>query len=112
MAGVSTIYPEDDNGVKEVHKSPKCEMVKTPYNLRGRRVFIFVRKCVCKEYENTYRHGIDFQRDDLLDVDGVFIHHYEDCFLQRQEIRGKRRMYIFETDCDCVKESENKSYLR
>ena len=81
MAYTSPLYVEDDTvvTVKEVHISPECRMDRTRYNLHGKRVFIFVRSCVCDEYVNTYRLGIDFELDDL-DVDGVFIHLHSDCF--------------------------------
>lgn len=108
MAYVSTFYPEYDIGVKEVHYRPQCWMVSTPYNLNGQHVFIFVRKCVCKNYENTYRHGIDFECDDL-DVDGVFIHFHRNCFHRRKAFtRRLERIYIFETHCNC--EYEQISY--
>ena len=109
MAYVSTLYPEDGIGVKEVHYKRKCWMVRTPYNLYGVHVFIFVRKCVCGEYENTYRHRIDFKHDDL-DVDGVFIHFHGNCFHRRMEFTSRRRIYILESHCNCEYEYEQISY--
>ena len=109
MAYSSTLHPEDDIGVKEVHYSTKCKMVKIPYNLHGNRVFIFVRKCVCGEYENTYRHEISFEYDDL-DVDGIFIHFYEDCFHRRMEYTRRRQIYILESHCNCEYEYEQISF--
>ena len=107
MAYVSPLYVEDDTVVKEVHNSPECEMVRTRYYLRGRRVFIFVRKWVCEQYENTYSHGIDFEYDDL-DVDGVFIHFHGNCFHRRMAFTRRQRIYILETHCNC--EYEQISY--
>ena len=107
MAYASPLYLEDDIGVEEVHYSPQCWMVRTPYNLYGQHVLIFVRKCVCKKYENTYKHGIDFEYDDL-DVDGVFIHFHGNCFHRRMAFTRRRRIYIFETHCNC--EYEQLSY--
>jgi hypothetical protein len=116
MAYTSPLYVEDDNvvTVKEVHISPECRMDRTRYNLHGKRVFIFVRSCVCDEYVNTYRLGIDFELDDL-DVDGVFIHLHSDGFHRYEEIRRGRRgriqkRYIFETQCNCANEYEQHSH--
>ena len=72
-------------------------------------MFIFVRYCVCDEYENTYNLGIDFERVDL-DVDGVFIHFRKDCFHRYKETRGGRASYIFETQCNCDNEYEQHSH--
>ena len=108
MAYASPLYLEDDIGVKEVHYSPECAMVRTPYYLRGKRVFIFVRECVCGKYEHTYSHEIDFKCD--LDVDGVFIHFHKDCFHRRTELTRRGEIYIFETHCNCDPEYEQISH--
>ena len=103
MAYSSTIDPENCIHVGEVHYSEECKMVGKSYKLHGIKVFIFVRKCVCNEYENKCEIVLTY---DNLDEDGVFIHFYKDCFRQREEYTGTRMSYIHESLCKCAYEYE------
>lgn len=106
MAHVSPLNVEDGPFDKEVHDSPECEMVRTRrYRKHGKFVCIFVRKCVCGNYENRYRRGIYFDHHDI-NVKGVFIHFHRNCFNRRTEIRERRKIYILETHCSCHYEYE------